>query len=185
MPDVKLREVPRSEKACFFAHFQEYLAELSLYSGARPDGAGVFHYDWLDHYWLEERRMPFFIEAEGATAGLLLLRELAEGESALQGASLQLAEIFVFRTHRRRAIASEVMRFAAQMAEERGLPLTWSAYANNNPANGLYGATLEEFGAREEPWQTGRTQGVDWGGLTRFYYQMTPPNAQEKGNVLA
>ena len=39
MPDVKLREVSRSEKALFYAHFQEYLAELSLYSGARPDRA--------------------------------------------------------------------------------------------------------------------------------------------------
>ena len=185
MPDVKLREVLRSEKELFFVQFQEYLAELSLYSGARPDGAGVFHYDWLDHYWLEERRMPFFIDAEGEAAGLLLLRELADGESALRRASLQLAEIFVFRTHRRRAIASEVMRLAAQMAEGRGLPLTWSAYANNNPANGLYRATLEEFGSKEEAWLTGRTQGVDWGGLARFYYQMTPPNAQKEGDVLA
>ncbi len=180
MPDVTLREVPRSEKALFFVHFQEYLAELSLYSGSRPDGAGVFHYDWLDHYWLEDRRMPFFIEAEDETAGLVLLRKLTDTESTLRRASLQLAEIFVFRTHRRRAIAGAVMRLAAQMAEGRDLPLTWSAYANNNPANGLYRATLEEFGSMDVPWETGRTQGMDWGGLARFYYQMTPPSAQKE-----
>lgn len=185
MPDVKLREVPQSEKALFCAHFQEYLTELSLYSGARPGGDGTFHYDWLDHYWLEGRRMPFFVEVDGETAGLLLLRELADGESVLGSASLQLAEIYIFRTRRRRAIASEVMRFAAQMAEKRGLPLTWSAYANNNPANGLYRAILDEFRTKEKPWRTERMQDVDSVGLTRFYYQMTPPCANKKGGGFA
>jgi predicted acetyltransferase len=175
MPDVTLRPVPRSEKPVFSAHFQEYLAELALFSGSRPDRQGVFHYDLFDHYWLDDRRTPFFIEIEGETAGFLLLRELAGDKSSIQRASLQVAEVCVFRPHRRRAVASEVMRLAAQMAVERGLALTWSAYANNKPARELYQSILDEFASREEAWLTEETQGVDAGGLARLYYRMTPP----------
>ncbi|MFH1732290.1 MAG: GNAT family N-acetyltransferase [Planctomycetota bacterium] len=180
MPEVRLRQAAESDKAIFSGHFQDYLAELAEFSRARPDRRGVFHYDQFDLYWRERRRMPFFIESDGETAGLLLLRELDETESAAGRGSLQVAEIYVFKGHRRRAIARETMRLAARMAVERDLPLTWSAYINNGPANALYRLVLDEFGAKDGAWRTRRTRGIDRGGLARFYYSMAPAAINEK-----
>lgn len=180
MPEVRLRQAAESEKAIFSDHFQDYLAELAQFSRTRPDRRGVFHYDGFELYWRDERRMPFIIESDGKTAGLLLLRELDETESAVGRASLQVAEIYVSEGHRRRAVARETMRLAAQMAEERGLPLTWSAYINNGPANALYRLVLEEFDAKDGSWRTERTRGIDGCGLARFYYSMAPAAINEK-----
>jgi len=180
MPEVRLRQAAKSERAIFSGHFQDYLAELAEFSGARPDRRGVFHYDQFELYWQDESRMPFMIESDGKTVGLLLLRELDEKESAVGRASLQVAEIYVFQGHRRRAAARETMRLAARMAEERGLPLTWSAYINNGPANALYRLVLEEFDATDGAWRTERTRGIDRAGLARFYYSMAPAAAGEK-----
>lgn len=180
MPEIRLRLAAESEKAIFSDHFQDYLAELAEFSGTRPNRRGVFHYDRFELYWQDESRIPFFIESDGETAGLLLLRELDETESAIGRRSLQVAEIYVLEGHRRRAVAREVMRLAARMAEERSLPLTWSAYMNNGPANALYRLVLEEFDAKDGAWRTRRARGIDRGGLARFYYSMAPAATDEK-----
>ena len=177
VPEVTLRRATESERPLFAEHFQDYLAELSRLSGARPDRNGVFRYDMYDLYWHDERRMPFFVECDGQTVGLLLLRELPEHESPTGGLSLQVAELYVFKPYRRRAIAQQTMRIVAQMARERERPLTWSAYINNGPANALYRSVLSEFDAKDGAWVTERSRGVDRSGLARFYYQMVPSAA--------
>ncbi len=182
MPEITVRPVPRSEKHIFLDYFQAYLAELAAYSGARPARDGLFHYDMLDHYWLDERRMPFFIESADDIAGLLLLRALGAEESPVRRPSLQVAEIYVFGGYRRQAVGRDAMRFAARMAAERSLPLTWSAYENNAPANALYRAVLDEFGAMPEEWSVEQTRGADHTGLKRFYYRLVPAGTEKNAS---
>ena len=174
MLEVSLRPVPRFEKHLFSDYFQAYLAELSVFSGARPDQHGRYYYDMFDHYWLDERRMPHFIESGDETVGLLLLRELGETESSDGRPALQLAELCVFREHRRRAVAREVMRLAARIAESRRVPLTWSAYRNNGAANALYRSVLREFAGQTGAWRVEQTPGVDTSGVERVYYRLIP-----------
>jgi len=176
MSEVILRHVPLAQKTLFAQHFQDYLAELSLMSGNRPNSAGVFEYGLFDLYWRDPHFMPFFIEWNGQRAGLLMLRELRNILVFGDEESLQLAEICVFRPFRRRSIASAALRLAAQEAEQLGLPLTWSAYMNNDPANAVYSATLDEFRAKEG-WTVEQSRGIDQSGLARHYYRMTPPRA--------
>ena len=173
MASIVLRPVPENERAEFEKHFQDYLHELALINGMRPDRRGLFEYGLLDFYWLDERFMPFFIMSGGARSGLLLLRELSAHESSLRRRSLQVAEITVFDEFRRRGLAREAMRTAAAIAKARGLPLTWSAYIKNKPAATLYAALLEEFHATGQ-WQAERTSGIDQMGIARYYYVMTP-----------
>lgn len=173
MASVTLRPVPENERAEFDKHFQAYLRELSVFNGVRPNRHGLFEYGLLDFYWLDAHFMPFFIQCDGARAGLLLLRELTARESPIKQRSIQVAEVTVFDEFRRRGIAREVMSNAARMARKLGLPLTWSAYMSNKPAATLYAALLEEFHDTGE-WQTERTSGIDQTGLARYYYKMTP-----------
>ena len=179
MPDVSLRPVPKTEKEPFTEHFQAYLRGLAEFTGARPNRRGLFEYYEYDLYWTDEERMPFFIEWAGQRAGLLLLRRLPEDGSP-DGGSLQLAEIYVLPSFRRRGVGRQVMRLAARMAEADGSPLTWSAYMSNGPANALYGSILDEFKAKNEGWTVERTHGIDRSGLARFYYQVAPVGAVQR-----
>jgi predicted acetyltransferase len=176
---VLLRRVPRAEKSQFERHFQEYLRELAQWNGAHPNRHGHFEYAHFGAYWHEPRRMPFFVEVDGSSAGLLLLRELPRDESPDRQNSLQVAEICVFPDHRRRGVGRQTMRAAARMAQDRALPLTWSAYMNNDAANALYVAVLHEFAARGGAWVAKRTRGIDYCGIARFYYSMEPLAAME------
>jgi len=179
VPEVSLRPVPESEKESFTEHFQDYLCGLSELTGARPNRRGLFEYYEYDLYWTDEDRMPFFIECAGRRAGLLLLRRLPE-DGAPDGGSLQMAEIYVFPSFRRRGVGKQVMRLAARMAEANGSPLTWSAYMSNGPANALYGSILDEFKAKNTSWMVERTHGIDRSGLARFYYQMARVGAVQR-----
>ena len=179
MSDVTLTPATDGQRAEFDARFQDYLEELSALNGARRNRHGRFEYVYYDRYWWEPGRTPFYAEADGRRAGLLLLRELPPEESPDGETSLQVAEIFVFRPHRRRRVAAEAMRSAAAMAEKQRMPLTWSAYMNNGPAVALYRSILREFGALDGKWTTERTRGIDHTGLARFYYRMTPVAAMQ------
>ncbi len=174
MPGVDFRRVPVSEKDVFTQYFQTYLAELAQLNGVRPGRHGLYEYGLYDLYWLDERFVPFFVERDRLRVGLLLLREVGADESPDGQPSLQVAEISVFRPHRMRGIGREAIRFAAKAAEDRGMPLTWSAYMNNDPANALYESILKEFAAKNGAWSAVRSRGVDVSGLARFYYRMTP-----------
>ncbi len=175
MPEVTISPVAPSDKGVFAQHFQDYLGELARLNGAKPNRRGLYEYGNFDLYWEDNARKPFFVEESGQRVGLLLLRELTEGDFSNDGPSLQVAEIYVFGPHRRRGIGAAIMRAAAQMAEQLGLPLTWSAYMNNYAANALYASILREFASKNRAWATSRTSGIDTSGLARFYYRMTPP----------
>ena len=183
MPEVTLRWVSESEKDIFTKHFQDYLSELSVLNGARPNRHGLFEYSQYDRCWRDDQYMPAFIECDGRRAGLIILRELPRHASPCGRPAFQVAEICTFRSHRRRGIAKETMRIAARMARERGMPLTWSAYMNNGPANALYRSVLEEFGAKRGAWVTDRSHGIDSSGLARFYYHIIPVAVAEKKSL--
>jgi len=178
MASVTLASATRAEKDLFATRFQDYLHELSKMNGARSNRNGLYEYSLLPLYWQDQSFMPFFVEMDGRRAGLLLVRELPAHESHDGRPSLQVAEIYVFAADRRRGVGKAVMRLVAGMASERGLPLTWSAYMSNRPANALYLSILDEYGHKAPAWLTQRTRGVDRSGLARFYYTMAPPGAE-------
>ena len=51
-----------------------YVYDYSDYMGWDVDEHGVFGYRYLDHYWTEPDRHPFFIRVDGRLAGFALVR---------------------------------------------------------------------------------------------------------------
>ncbi|MDQ0917054.1 GNAT family N-acetyltransferase [Paenibacillus sp. V4I5] len=72
---------------------------------------GLFDYKYLDHYWTEEGRFPFFIMESGKLAGFVLVREIADGESP----KVSVAEFFILRKYRRQGIGKEVAHKVFEM----------------------------------------------------------------------
>jgi predicted acetyltransferase len=88
-----------------------HLLELYQYDFSEFDGRdlgenGLFGYPYLDHYWVEPGRHPFFVRADGRLAGFALVRILP----VECGTEAHMAEFFVFRKYRRRGVGEEVAR---------------------------------------------------------------------------
>jgi predicted acetyltransferase len=61
---------------------------------------GLYGYPYLDNYWTEDGRYPFFIRIDGKLAGFVLMRSSREGN--------EIAEFFILKKYRRQGIGREV-----------------------------------------------------------------------------
>lgn len=64
---------------------------------------GLFDYMYLDHYWTEEGRFPFFIMQLGKLVGFVLVRKITDCEML----KFSIAEFFILRKYRRHGIGKE------------------------------------------------------------------------------
>ncbi len=69
---------------------------------------GIHPFQWLDAYFRESERHPFFMLFEGQLAGFVLVREGGTAEDF----DYQIAEFFVFRRFRRQGIGQRAARSA-------------------------------------------------------------------------
>lgn len=91
-----------------------YMYELSPYLDTiEINEFGLFDYRYLDHYWTEHERHPFFIYASGKLAGFVLVREferLEEGKI-----KWLISEFFILKKHQKQGIG----RLAAQQVFDK------------------------------------------------------------------
>jgi hypothetical protein len=59
---------------------------------------GLFDYKYLDHYWTEKGRHPFFMMKSGKLVGFVLVREINETVNKQQ--KFSIAEFFILRKYR-------------------------------------------------------------------------------------
>ena len=108
---VQVEPVSFADKQVLRHLVEFYVYDYSDYMGWDVDEHGVFGYRYLDHYWTEPDRHPFFIRVDGRLAGFALVRA---------GAPHDMAEFFVMRKYRRGGVGTD----AARMVFER-FPGTW------------------------------------------------------------
>jgi predicted acetyltransferase len=147
--NVELQPVAAADKAVLRELLNLYLYDLSALAGTGPDAHGRFEYPYLDHYFTEPDRHAFFILADGARAGFVLVNARTE-----TGAERCIAEFFVLRRLRRARVGSAA---AARVFERlRG---SWEVCtdANNAAAAPFWRAVVESFtgGAFEQRPGTG------------------------------
>ena len=102
--EVEVELVSYSDKDVLRRLLEFYVYDYSEYMGWDVDAHGVFGYRYVDHYWTEADRHPFFIRVDGHLAGFGLVRS---------GPPHDMAEFFVMRKYRRsglgRRAASDVL----------------------------------------------------------------------------
>lgn len=108
---IELEPVDYADKVVLRRLIELYIYDYSEYMGWDVDAHGVFGYRYLDHYWTESDRHPFFIRVDGRLAGFALVRS---------GTPHGMAEFFVMRRYRRTGVG----RQAAQILFER-FPGAW------------------------------------------------------------
>lgn len=98
---VEVRAAEFSDKEILrqLLEFQSY--EHSRFDNADLDCHGRFEYRYLDHYWAEPGRHPYLIIADGAIAGMALVRE---------GSPHSMAEFLVMPRYRRSGVGASAAR---------------------------------------------------------------------------
>ncbi len=101
--NVEISEVPIADKAVLRNLVELYQYDFSEIQHADVTEHGVFGYRYLDHYWTDGHRTPFFIRADEKLAGFALVRHLDDG-------GYSIAEFFVMRAYRRRGVGRMAVR---------------------------------------------------------------------------
>lgn len=103
--EIGLKKVTEDDKPVLARLMELYRYDLSVYDGSMPNRHGLFGYRWLDSYWTEKKRFPFFIFADGKIAGFALVNDFCR--LCEPGEALSIAEFFVLAGLRRRGIGRE------------------------------------------------------------------------------
>lgn len=139
MVDIALMAVSAAEKSVLRQLMELYCYDFSEYDGADVNAHGLYGYGYLDHYWTESTRHPFFITVDGKLAGFVLVSDycydLAENAHSV-------SEFFVMRKYRRRGVGE----VAAQEVFDR-FPGRWVVmqYLSNTPSLRFWERVIGEY----------------------------------------
>lgn len=103
---IELCPVRSEEKDVLNNLLEKYNYEFSQYDNIPFGPDGLFHYWPLDAYWTEEGRAAYFILADHALAGFVLINRHPEADHPLDWA---IAEFFVAYPYRRKGVGSAAM----------------------------------------------------------------------------
>jgi len=81
-----------------------YSYDFSEFEPDDVDEHGLYGYKYLDHYWTESGRYPFFIKVDGQYAGFVLVTEFCV--YAEKAGTKTISEFFVMRKYRRNNVGS-------------------------------------------------------------------------------
>lgn len=137
---VTIEAVPLADKPVLQQLMEFYLYDFSEIDGKEigPHGTYAYAYQYLDHYWREPGRFPYFIKFDGKLAGFALVRAEA-------GAPVDMAEFFVLRSYRRKGVGST----AAKVIFAR-YPGEWTVreHPKNVAAQVFWRRVIGEFAGR-------------------------------------
>lgn len=86
---------------------EKYLYEFSQYDKWELNDNGLFGYEYLDEYFIENDRFAYFIYAGERLAGFALLNKYPECDRPIDWS---IAEFFVSYNFRRQGVATEAIR---------------------------------------------------------------------------
>ncbi|MDP6545095.1 MAG: GNAT family N-acetyltransferase [Phycisphaerae bacterium] len=101
---IELSEAALSEKSLIQHMMQLYQYDFSEHEGTDLNDHGLFHYKYLDLYWIEEVRTPLIVRVAGRLAGFVLVNK----HSYSKQDRFCIAEFFIVRKYRRKGIGKEV-----------------------------------------------------------------------------
>lgn len=114
---IEIVPVDGEEKEILRNLLEKYDYEFSQYDGRDVGKLGLYGYDYLDCYWTEDNRFPFFIRVDGKLAGFVMVNDYPEID---EPTDYTIAEFFVMYKYRQMGVGS----FAARSVFER-FPGRW------------------------------------------------------------
>lgn len=105
---MKLCRVTYDKKMVLRHLLELYQYDTSIYEEEDQQDVneyGLYGYKYLDHYWTEEGRHPFFVIVSGKLAGFVLVSDITdEGDLLTQ---YSISEFFIMKMYQRRGIGKK------------------------------------------------------------------------------
>ncbi|NOU75607.1 GNAT family N-acetyltransferase [Paenibacillus sp. LMG 31458] len=141
---VTIHKVEYDQKSTLRNLLELYKYDFSEFDPEDVNENGLYDYMYLDHYWTEEGRHPFFIRVDGKLAGFALVRIMGINDHGKRIYSV--AEFFVMKKYRKLGVgliaSNEIFnRFSgiwkvAQIETNKPAQIFWrkviESYTNNN-----------------------------------------------------
>jgi predicted acetyltransferase len=106
--DIKIEPVKKDEKEILRNLLEKYFYEFSQYEDNDVNDIGLYGYSYLDNYWQEDNRFPYFIKADKKLAGFVLVNNYNEINVKTDYA---MAEFCVFYKYRRKGIGKYAAKY--------------------------------------------------------------------------
>lgn len=154
---IELSPVGENQKSVLRNLIELYQYDFSEFDHNDINEFGCFGYKYLDYYWTEEGRSPFFIKVDGILAGFVLVNEYCY--LLKEAGAKSIAEFFVMRKYRRLGIG----KTAAFIIFNR-YPGHWEViqHKNNIPSIQFWQQVVNEYTRgrfQKKPVQTEEWQG--------------------------
>lgn len=96
--NIEIILVNKEEKEILRNLLEKYEYEFSQYNQRDVNDLGLFGYDYLDSYWLEESRFPYFIRVDKKLVGFILINDYRELHVET---AYSVAEFFILYKYRK------------------------------------------------------------------------------------
>lgn len=133
-----------------------YSYDFSEYEASDVDEHGLYGYKYLDHYWTEDGRYPYFVRVDGKLAGFVLVRTISDTFRSI-------SEFFVMKKYRRNGVG---IHSAFKVFDMFAGEWEVAQIEENKPAQAFWRKVISEYtkGNYEEILKE------DWNGpVQRFY----------------
>ncbi|MDR0322426.1 MAG: GNAT family N-acetyltransferase [Treponema sp.] len=105
---ITIEPIQKEEKEILKNLLEKYNYEFSQYDDIDVNNLGLFGYDYLDSYWTEENRYPFFIKVDGKLAGFVLINDHPEIKIET---NYSVAEFFVVYKYRKHGVGKYAAKY--------------------------------------------------------------------------
>ena len=106
--DIVIYFVKKEEKEILGNLLEKYHYEHSQYDNRDVNEFGLFGYEYLDNYWTEDNRFPFFIKINGKLAGFVLVNNYREAKF---NTDFTISEFFIMYKYRQKGIGKYVVKY--------------------------------------------------------------------------
>jgi predicted acetyltransferase len=106
--DISIVPVKKEEKEILRNLLEKYDYEFSQYDNRDVNDLGLYGYDYLDNYWTEKNKFPFFIKVNNILAGFVMVNDYPEVKL---DTNYSISEFFVLYKYRKMGIGKYVVKY--------------------------------------------------------------------------
>ena len=104
--NISIVLISKGEKDILRNLLEKYEYEWSQYDGRDVNDLGLYGYDYLDNYWTEENRFPYFVKVDGKLAGFVMVNDYPIENMKTK---YSMSEFFILYKYRKMGVGTFVV----------------------------------------------------------------------------
>ncbi|TLS38211.1 GNAT family N-acetyltransferase [Pseudalkalibacillus caeni] len=132
--NIIIEKALRKDKSVLKQLMEFYLYDFSEFINIDVNEHGYYGYTYIDHYWTDENRWPFFIKVDGNFAGFVLVLQDKE--------EYYISEFFVMKRYRRNGVGKLAAFEAFKQFKGKWIV---TQILSNKPAQHFWRSAISEF----------------------------------------